>query len=271
MLTIQDSEFHTLVRYMKDNFGINLSAKRNLIEGRLGNHLVESGYADYRTYLDCVLADPNGHELMNLVNRLTTNHTFFMREAAHFDFLRNTVLPEMEKVLVKKEIRTWSAGCSSGEEPYTLAMLMHDHFGTAKSAWDTRILATDISARALEKARAGRYPAATADALPAAWTGRYFRRAGDELQVADKIRDEVVFRSLNLMQETFPFKQKFHIIFCRNVMIYFDRETKLDLVRRFYDMTEPGGWLFIGHAESIARDETRYTYVQPAVYRKKEV
>ena len=270
MLTMQDHEFRTLVHYMRENFGINLSQKRNLIEGRLGNHLQDSGYQDYQSYLDHVFKDSTGCELANLVNRLTTNHTFFMREATHFDFLRQQVLPEYERSLKSKEIRTWSAGCSSGEEPYTLAMLMHDHFGSAKAGWDTKILATDISAKVLDQARQGRYAATVAESLPAGWVNRYFQRsAAGDLEVTAKIKNEIVYRSLNLIQESFPLKKKFHIIFCRNVMIYFDKETKIELVRKFYELTEPGGYLFIGHAESIGRDETDFSYVQPAVYQKR--
>ena len=270
MLTLQDTEFRTLVKYIRENFGINLTQKRNLIEGRLGNHLQDNGFADYTSYLDHVLSDKSGNELMNLLNRLTTNHTFFMREAAHFDFIRQHALPEFEKTLPGKEIRSWSAGCSSGEEPYTLAMLLHDYFGMAKNRWDTKILATDISQKVLEQARQGRYAASIAENLPAGWAKRYFQPApGGELIVNDRIKSEIVFRSLNLIQETFPLKSKFHIIFCRNVMIYFEKETKIKLVKKFYDMTEPGGYLFIGHAESIGRDETDYTYIQPAVFQKK--
>lgn len=272
MLSLQDNEFTTLVGYMRENFGINLSQKRNLIEGRLGNHVQDAGFATYQSYLEHVFRDPTGQELSNLVNRLTTNHTFFMRETAHFDFLSGRVLPELEKTLSHNghEIRTWSAGCSSGEEPYTLAMLMHDHFGNNKAQWDTRILATDISAKALDTARRGRYATTIADTLPDTWPRKYFQRTAiGELEVNERIKSDIVYRSLNLMQEKFPFKKKFHIIFCRNVMIYFEKETKIELVRKFYELTEPGGYLFIGHAESLGREETDYTYIQPAVYRKK--
>lgn len=268
MLLIEDQEFQTLVAYMRKNFGINLSQKRNLIEGRLGNHLQDSGFTSYKAYLDHVFNDHSELELSNLVNRLTTNHTFFMREANHFDYLKATVLPEMEQRLAKREIRIWSAGCSSGEEPYTLTMLMHEYFKHQKASWDTRILATDISAKVLSQARQGRYPSSSTDTLPEGWLNRYFVRAGDQWQINDKIKNEVVFRSLNLIQNSYPFKQKFHVIFCRNVMIYFEKATKVELVKRLYDLTEPGGYLFIGHAESIAREDTQYQYVQPAVYRK---
>lgn len=148
-------------------------------------------------------------------------------------------------------------------------MLMHEYFKQQKGRWDTQILATDISAKALSQARIGCYPSTSTDTLPAGWLNRYFVRAGDQWQINDQIKNEVVFRSLNLIQASYPFKKKFHIIFCRNVMIYFEKETKVELVRRLYDLTEPGGYLFIGHAESIAREDTEFQYIQPAVYQKR--
>ncbi len=269
MLVLQDHEFDMLVRYIRDNFGINLDQKKVLVEGRLGLHLSEAGYGSYQEYLNQVFTDPTGSEVSNLVTRLTTNHTFFMREENHFQFLRQRVLPELGKTSQDKDIRIWSAGCSSGEEPFTIAMTLHDHLGFSKDLWDTRILATDISTRALDQARKARYPATALDALPSSWTNRYFRKVSEtEHEIIESLRNEVIFRSLNLIQDVFPFKKKFHVIFCRNVMIYFDRQTRIELIRRFYQVTEPGGYLFIGHAETLDREESPYKYIQPAVYRK---
>ncbi len=269
MISISDKDFETLVGYMHQTFGINLQKKRNLIEGRLGGHVAEQGFADYGAYISHVLSDTSGQRLTELVNRLTTNHTFFLREAAHFDLLKRQILPQLVRSAKNKEIRTWSAGCSSGEEPYTLAMVLHDYFGTQKALWDTRILATDISRKVLDKARQGRYPAQAREMLPESWQQRYIRDLGTgEIELVPKIREDVVFRSLNLIQDRYPLKGRFHLIFCRNVMIYFDKPTKRELVHRLYNLTEPGGYLMIGHAESIGREDTDYCYVQPAVYQK---
>ena len=269
MIEITDRDFRELSTYIKSNFGINLSQKKHLIEGRLSNLLIEKGFDNFSEYLHYVFADMTKAEITSLVNKLTTNHTFFMREIAHFTYFEKQVLPYLQATSKEKSLRIWSAGCSTGEEPYTLAMIMADYFGREKMLWDTKLLATDISVRALETGERGLYPVESLDILPANWKTKYFKNINTEnYQILDHIRQEVVFRIFNLMDERFPFKQKFHVIFCRNVMIYFDHETKMRLINKFYEMTEPGGYLFIGHSESISRDETHYKYVMPAVYRK---
>lgn len=269
MIQIRQSEFKELAGYIKSNFGINLEQKMKLIEGRLGNYIKEQGYSEFGQYYEGLLADNTYTELSNLVNRLTTNHTFFMREESHFEYLRDAALPEITKATKDKDIRIWSAGCSSGEEPYTIAMLLADYFGQEKALWDTKILATDISSKVLDIAKKGIYSAESAEMLPRQWRTRYFiKLENGDYKIAPKIEDEVIFRLFNLMQEVFPFRKKFHVIFCRNVMIYFDNETKKELVRRFFEHTEPGGYLFIGHSESIGRENTGYTYIKPAIYRK---
>ena len=157
----------------------------------------------------------------------------------------------------------------SGEEPFTLTMLLHDFFGYDIRQWDTTLLATDISEKALETARNGMYPAESLENLPDNWRRRYFKSVSDQhCIVSDSVRKNVLFRKFNLMQDGIPFKRRFHVIFCRNVMIYFDRQTKDALIKRFYDLTEPGGYLMIGHAETINKSTTDYQYVQPAIYRK---
>ena len=192
-----------------------------------------------------------------------------MRETDHFTYFANKVLPYLQATNKQKDLRVWSAGCSSGEEPYTLAMIMADYFGEEKKIWNTQLLATDISVKVLDLAEKGAYPLEVLQELPGNWRANYFKRVHkDVYQIEDKIKKDVIFRIFNLMDEKFPFKQKFHVIFCRNVMIYFDQQTKRELITKFYDMTESGGYLFIGHSESISRDETRYQYIMPAVYRK---
>ena len=269
-MKIQDDDFREFASYIKRDFGINLSSKKILVEGRLGLMLANKGFENFRDYFIFVKNDPTGAELNELLNRVTTNHTFFMREKVHFDFFRSRVLPELKTKVKDQDLRIWSAGCSTGEEPYTLAIILDECFGFEKHQWDTKILATDISQRALEAAETGRYPEEALEQIPSTWKKRYFKPCGNqEYQVQDKIRSEVIFRTLNLMDHHFPFRRKFHAIFCRNVMIYFDNPTKLQLVQKYYDLTEPGGYLFIGHSESINRLETGYSYVMPAIYQKK--
>lgn len=253
---------------MKANYGINLESKRHLIEGRLCNMVAEKGFSSFQAYFDHVFAKNNKEETILLLNKLTTNHTFFMREEEHFSFFQNTVLPRLKGTVRDRDLRIWSAGCSSGEEPYTLAMIMQDFFAEEAKHWDKKILATDISMSVLGKAVNGIYPREDIEKIDSGWKRRYFRKAGaDSFQICDELKREVIFRVFNLMDE-FPFKRKFHVIFCRNVMIYFDQQTKDRLINKFFDMTEEGGYLFIGLSESIRRDESPYTYIMPSVYRK---
>lgn len=269
MLSIKENEFKELTGYIRSNYGINLTRKKNLIEGRLSNIVAERGFSNYGEYLDYVREDRTGREATILVNRITTNHTFFMREADHFEYYREHVLPYVAGEAKERDLRIWSAGCSSGEEPYTLAMINRDFFGRQEYMWDARILATDISVKALSAAERGIYPAISVDNMPSIWKLSYFDKTGDgNYRIKDSIKDEVIFRVFNLMDDKFPFKRKFHVIFCRNVMIYFDRDTKIELVNKFYEHTERGGYLFIGHSESIGSDGSGYRYVMPAVYRK---
>lgn len=271
MLFITDKEFTRLSKFIKSNYGINLSEKKKaLVVGRLQNLLFEKNFGSFSQYIDYVMEDETGEAIRTLINRITTNHTYFMREAEHFKYFKANVLPYWrEQLKSQRDLRIWSAGCSSGEEPYTLAMTIADYFGSEKVLWDTKILATDISLKVLEQAKRGVYSNESLQSLPEKWLKKYFKKINDEKSVIiDNIKNEVVFRVFNLMNTNLPFKKKFHVIFCRNVMIYFDAATKKELVDRFYDHTEPGGYLFIGHSESLNREETRYKYIMPAVYRK---
>lgn len=269
MIEIKDNEFNDLVKYMKNHFGINLSQKRGLIEGRLNLRVQERGFTNYEDFFKNVLADTSGSEMANLINVLTTNHTFFLRENQHFDFMNHTALPRLADNISDNDLRIWSAGCSSGEEAYTTAMVVDQYFGLIKKEWDTTILATDISTKVLAKGAEGIYAKTSLQAVPDAWKKKYFTNLGDNrIQIKEDIRKQVIFRPLNLMDKTFPFKKKFHVIFCRNVMIYFDNQTKNTLIDKFYDVTVPGGYLFIGHAESIANGESKYKYIQPAIFQK---
>jgi chemotaxis protein methyltransferase CheR len=270
MVAITDKEFKEIAEYIKNNYGIHLKEeKKTLVTGRLHNVLLESNCRNFTEYFKLLQGDKTGKAATNLINKITTNHTFFMREVEHFNYFRDKILPCLEKTVRDKDLRVWSAGCSSGEEPTTLAMIINDYFGKEKVWWDTKVLATDISDRILERAKSGQYSNEQLASLPMNWKTNYFKRINNENGVLiDKIRNEIIYRKFNLMEDTFPFKKKFHVIFCRNVMIYFDNKTKAELVDKFYKLTEPGGYLFIGHSESLNREGTRYKYVMPAVYRK---
>lgn len=270
MLQITEAEFKQLADFIKSNYGIHLKEeKRSLLIGRLQNVLIQNNFSSFSAYYNYILGDKTGKAVTTLVDKITTNHTFFMREADHLYYFRDKLLPYFAKTLKDKDLRIWSAGCSSGEEPYTLAMIMDEFFGKEKVSWDTKVLATDISSRILDTAQKGIYSNEEISTLPISWKLNYFKKADSEnYALTDRIRNEVIYRKFNLMDEMFPFKKKFHVIFCRNVMIYFDSKTKEELVDKFYSLTEYDGYLFIGHSESLNRETSRYRHVVPAVYRK---
>lgn len=192
-----------------------------------------------------------------------------MREVEHFYYFRDTVLPYIEDNISDGDLRIWCAGCSSGEESYTLQMFMTDYFKNKNKEWNTELLATDISTSILKKAVTGIYTKEQIKPLDQNWQKFYFKKYDDKrVIVSDEIKKKVTYRKFNLMEKNFPFKKKFHVIFCRNVMIYFDNKTRDALVKRFYDASAKGAYLFIGHSESLNNTDTQYKYIMPAVYRK---
>lgn len=269
MLLLSDADFTRLHTYIRAHYGIDLSRKKQLISSRLTNTLEQKGYQSFSEYVDEIISGRNPEMVSVMLNKLTTNYTYFMREKEHFDFLQNRILPELEKKHMNdRTIAIWSAGCSSGEEPYTISMYLREYFSKRPGKWDTRILATDISERVLASAKNPSYSAESIHTLPASWQKRYFVQQPDNTYgVSKELRDNVIFRSFNLM-DTIRFRRKFDLIFCRNVMIYFNHPTKVGLIRRFYDATLPGGYLFIGHSESLDKDDCPFTYLEPAIYQR---
>lgn len=269
---LSDSEFNRVVVYVKKNFGIDLSQKRVLVNGRLETHFLRNGYDSFDEFMSKVEKEPEGTEGRNIVNVLTTNHTYFMRESVHFDYLRRVVLPYLRvKEAGSKDLRIWSGASSTGEEPYTLAMLLMDYFGLEHKSWDTRVLATDISTKVLQHAVEGVYLREQIDPLPENWKRRFFecKGGGEEYHAKPELKSQVLFRRFNLM-DPLPFRKKLHVVFLRNVMIYFQDDVKYSLVNRIYDQMEPGGYFFIGTTESLDKSKMRFQYVQPSIYRKKE-
>ncbi len=270
MIRITEKEFELLSEYIKSNYGIYLKKeKQTLLRGRLSGVLNEMGFTNFMQYYNYMLADKSGGGLMTLVDKITTNHTYFMREPDHFHYFKKVVLPYLESSVKDRDLRIWSAACSSGEESYTLAMIIDEYFSGKKMFWDTKLLATDISRSVLKTAKRGVYTRERIEPIPASWKAKYFKKYKDEnFAVCDEIKNEVIYRKFNLIEKKFPFRRKFHTIFCRNVMIYFDKQTKCELVEKFHEYIEPGGYLFVGHSESLEREKTRFKYVRPAVYRK---
>lgn len=269
-MMMREETFHALASYIKEKFGICLGQeKKTLLEGRLVKVIARLGLADAQAYYAYLLKEKSGAADIELINAISTNHTFFMRETDHFQYFSETVLPDWYERIRDRDLRTWCAACSTGEEAYTLAMLIGDFFSLRSCNWDTTLLATDISEAALAAARRGIYESKAVAQLPERWRKLYFHRMGEaHYQVNAKLQQEIVYRQFNLITPHFPFKRKFHAIFCRNVMIYFDKETRRALIDRFYQSLERGGYLFIGHSEVLDRRETPFEYLRPSVYRK---
>jgi chemotaxis protein methyltransferase CheR len=262
-------EFERICTILFEQSAIVLKeGKEGLVRSRLAKHVRRLGLRSYTEYLDAVAADPSGQERSDMIDSLTTNKTSFYREGAHFEYLQDAVLPKL--LGARERVRIWSAGCSSGEEPYTLAMLLHEIVRDPVQR-DVRILATDLSSKVLGMAREATYPEAAIEDLPWPGADRYFTRAAGKgqksLRVRDDVRSLVRFARLNLMEQ-WPMERGFQVIMCRNVMIYFDKQVQARLVDRFWELLAPGGHLFVGHSESLTSLKHRFTYVQPAVYVK---
>lgn len=275
MMNITDAEFSLIRDLVYERFGITLSdQKKGLVVGRLQKILRQRGIANFKTYYDQLVADKTDQAISELANQITTNHTFFFREADHFDFFRDTILPETverHKKVNSKDLRFWCAAASSGEEPYTIIISMMEYFGRDYDNWDIGLLCTDISEKALVQAKQAVYDKTRLQGVPPTILQRYFKQIdGNSWAANEKLKKEAVIRRFNLMNKTLPFKKPFDCIWCRNVMIYFDNETKIDLVNRMYKHTVKGGYLLIGHSETLGRDQTPWKYVRPAVYRKEE-
>lgn len=265
IVSITDEEFEKTIKFVYDKYGIDLKKKRQLVESRLAYSLKTKSIDRFEDYLKLIQKDEA--ELQLFLNKITTNHSYFAREIDHFEYLLDTVLPQLEKTGAR-EYRIWSAGCSGGQEAYNIAMAIDHYFGSRKGNIDTKILATDISSAVLTKAKEGVYAQDVIEGLPTEWKSKYFtKQPNGQFRVIDKIRQEVIFRKGNLMED-FQVKKPFDIIFCRNVMIYFDNETTQNLVEKFYKATAPNGHLFVGHSESIDKNRTRYEFVMPAIYKK---
>ena len=266
---LTEADFQRVAALTRQVAGINLQrGKEGLVRARLTRRLRALGLASFDDYLALVAREPSRVELKEMVDALTTNKTSFFREPQHFDYLRQKLLPAL--VAEQSAPRIWSAGCSSGEEPVTLAIVLQECLPEALLR-RSRILATDISARVLERAKDARYPADQLAELPREIVRRHFLPApgGATWQVAEPLRRMIHFARLNLMGE-WPMQGPFDAVFCRNVMIYFDKPTQGRLVSRFWELLAPGGHLFVGHSESLTGLDHRFRYVQPAVYVKEE-
>ena len=269
---LTDRQFNAISKLVKELCGINLhDGKKELVKARLTKRLREVGIESFSRYIEFIGTDAGQAEILSMLDALSTNLTYFFRESEHFDLLRRQAVPEMMRRHAQDhKLRIWSAGCSSGEEPYSLAIVMSEVVRDFLT-WDVQILATDLSRRMLDIAHRGVYGRDRfRDTPPKTIFENFTRLEGREpkqYEVNGPLRRIVTFARLNLM-EPWPMRGPFDVIFCRNVMIYFDKPTQNRLVERFWDLLVPGGVLFIGHSESLSGVRNRFTYVQPTVYRK---
>lgn len=265
---LRSDEYDKISRLVYEHCGLDLrEGKESFIAVRLGKTLRELGLSSFHGYLDYVRRDRTGVALAVMVDHLTTNHTSFFREPSHFDFLCKNIFPAFRTRL---PVHIWSAGCSSGEEPYSIAISLMEEYGM-EAAERVRILATDISLRVLERARRGVYPAERFEGLEVPLLQRYLLKghnaSAHSYRIKKQIRSMIEFEYLNLMGQL-PGGYRCSVIFCRNVMIYFDKPTQQNLVARLTDHLEQGGYLLIGHSESLNTISHGLDYVSPAIYRK---
>jgi chemotaxis protein methyltransferase CheR len=267
-----EADFRSLAQVAYDYAGIALSdSKRNLLYSRLSRRLRVLGHASFREYRDYLAG--NEREIEMFINSISTNHTKFFREEHHFDHLRShLVLPFAQAAQSggSRRLRIWSAGCSSGEEPYTIAVVLKRELRDLRSL-DVRILATDIDTDVLAKAGRGEFPLPSIDEVPKAYQGYFNETRGSganaKVSMDPDVKSLITFRRLNLM-EPWPFRGMFDAIFCRNVMIYFDGPTKSTLIDRFVQQIGPGGWLYIGHSESLIGSHPGLQSVGRTIYRR---
>jgi len=265
---LRPHEFEAIRKLAYEKFGLDLRrGKEQLVSARLGKRMRDGGFSSFEQYYQHVLGDPSGDAMIGMIDALATNHTSFLRETPHFDFLRQEVLPALR---ARPRIDVWSAACSTGEEPYSLAFTLADQWGI-EALRKVHIWATDISTKALTAAKNAVYPTERFSTVPPAWLRQYLLRGEGRwtgyYRIKPEVRSCVETGRLNLI-EPLPPGNQFPLIFCRNVMIYFDKPTQEGLVGRLASRLEPGGYLMIGHAESLTGVRHPLTYVRPAIYRK---
>lgn len=269
-MKITDIEFYNLASFVKAKTGVNLKEnKKALVVLRLSRRLEVLNFPNFQSYYKYLINDKEGKELHNFVYSITTHYTFFLRENEQFRFFEDVLLPKTVSGIDDGDLRIWSAATSTGEEAYTLAMIIDEFFGYLKKDWNKELLATDIARKVINQAELGIYDKSDLKVIPKKWVLRYFNDLkNDRFQVKQELRDEITFRCFNLLEPVFPFKKKFHIIFCRNVLIYFDKKTKFDVIEKLKDSLVIGGYLILGLSEAINYRENGLAYVQPSVYRK---
>jgi chemotaxis protein methyltransferase CheR len=274
MKAISDREFSLYRKLIYGKAGICLNpTKKAFLEARLTRRVRELGMESFHAYYQYVTQDQNGNELAQLLDRISTNETHFFREPRQFEFLEQQVFPDWQthgdSGLRPRRIRVWSAGCSTGEEPYSLAMILLDHFPPG-SGWEIEIIATDLSSRALKSARKAIWSIVKAKEIPQSYLKRFMLKGTGSQQAYMKAGAEIQaiirFQQLNLNDDHYAIPEPFDLIFCRNVLIYFDAASRARVVCRLVNRLMPGGFLLVGHAESLNGVSDRIRHVRPTIY-----
>jgi chemotaxis protein methyltransferase CheR len=275
MATIDTDEYEFIRQLVYERSRINLGPdKTELVSSRVAKRLRVLRLSSFGEYCDLLRSPVGEEEMTDLLDVISTNVTDFFREAEHLRYLAEKVLPEWQNTMSRRAesvFRVWSAACSSGEEPYTLAIVLAEFF-RENTPRDWQVAASDISTRMLEKGRQGIYQLERVKLPQPEWLSRYFQRGTGDYEgccrVKPLLRERVQFRHQNLVQWPYPFTDRFQVIFCRNVMIYFDRPTQEQLIARLRDQLTPGGHLFVGHSESLVGLEHGLKCVRPSIYRQ---
>lgn len=264
------ADFRMIAGLVYEHSGIVLGDhKRDMVYSRLARRLRALRLRSFREYCALLRGNTGEEEISSLINAITTNLTKFFREAHHFEHLRKTVLAQIWKTTIgaKPRVRIWSAACSTGEEPYSIAMTALASRRDAGREWDCRVLATDLDTAVLNKAKVGAYPAAAFEDVPAGMRETAFTLTANGVRVAPEVQALVTFNQLNLLG-AWPMRGPFDAIFCRNVMIYFDAETKATLIERLHALLKPGGWLYVGHSESLLDQQHHFKLAGHTIYHK---
>jgi len=266
---LTQKQFDKFSKLAENKLGVILTeAKREMVQSKVDKLLSSAKLENYDEYYDLLLNSRNGH-WTEFVDEITIHKTNFFREDNHFNFIKNkieNILAYNPRIMNNLEIRVWSAGCSTGDEAYTIAMVLKE---CLPPGIDIKILATDISEKVVAEAQIAEYTLDSEDLINAYYLTKYFTKKSNKYKVIQGIKNHVTFRVFNLMED-FPFKSGFDIIFCRNVMIYFNSKTQEELIRKFYNALVPGGFLFIGHSESLTQKQYKFKYLQPTIYLKGE-
>ena len=266
---LEEKDFKRLIEFIYTNYGINITAsKKVMLEGRLYKRLRDTGLTTFKQYLDFLFSDEGRRkELHHMIDTVTTNNTDFFRENYHFEFITDTYLPQLPS---GQSLKFWSAGCSTGEEPYTIAMVMEEYIQRSNRIINYSILAPDLSKRVLKQTKEAVYDEKRIEGIPLELKKKYFLKSKDRqhptVRLVNSIRSKIKVAQVNFKDTEYPVHESFDVIFCRNVLIYFDKETQKSVLMRLCNKLKKGGLLFIGHSESITNYDLPVTQIKPTVF-----